>query len=475
MTNEQNQGSSELNRRDFLQRSSLATLMTMVGAVELIAEQPPLTDYSTKGKKVKCAVIGLGQWGREISTSLMQEDKFNAQGEKILPKLAEADLVAGCDTYPAAFKRFANIAPKAETVEDYHKILENKEIQAVIIATPSHKHREVAIAALQAGKHVYCEAPLATTVEDARAIALEAKKHPELVFQAGLQQRSDPQRHFLLPFIRSGALGKNVMARAQWHKRTIWSSAAANPEREKELNWRLKNKTSCGLVGEVGIHQLDAAGWFLKGLPVSVNGFGSLIELTDGRDVPDTVQAVLEFPGGVRLIYDATLVSSFEGEYEVYYGSEAAVILRGHRAWMIKEVGSTLTGWEPYARKDSFFPDEASGIALVANASKLSAQGEGAAQADPYPGSPLYYALEAFFCNCNVITPAVEDFKVAGDIADTSALAAYLDENVWRNRKAHKPAAGFKEGFEATVMAFKTNEAILKNDKVKFEKEWFTL
>src|SRR2546425_6733082 len=136
-------------------------------------------------------------------------------------------------------RRSRTKAPGAAQLEDYQAILANKDIQAVIIATGSHQHKDLAIAALKAGKHVYCEAPLANTIEDARAIALAAKAAKEQVFQPGLQLRADPERHFLLPFIRSGALGTTVMGRAQWHKKVSWRSASPNPEREKAMNWRL--------------------------------------------------------------------------------------------------------------------------------------------------------------------------------------------------------------------------------------------
>ena len=108
------------------------------------------------------------------------------------------------------------------------------------------------LAALKAGKHVYCEAPLAGSIEDAREIALAAKAAKNQVFQTGLQLRSDKQRLFLLPFIRTGALGKTVLARSQWHKKTSWRSASPNPDREKALNWRLSKATSLGLIGEIG-------------------------------------------------------------------------------------------------------------------------------------------------------------------------------------------------------------------------------
>src|SRR5262249_52810590 len=159
-------------------------------------------------------------------------------------------------------KRIASAAPAATQTEDYKTILANKDIPAVIIATPTGTHKEIALVALKAGKHVYFEAPLANSIEDARAIALAAKGAKLCVFQAGLQLRSDKQRLFLVPFVRSGQLGKIAEARSQWHKKTSWRTTSPNPEREKALNWRLDKSTSLGLVGEVGIHQIDQEGWF---------------------------------------------------------------------------------------------------------------------------------------------------------------------------------------------------------------------
>ena len=72
-------------------------------------------------------------------------------------------MAAICDTYPASLKRIASAAPAAAQTADYKTILDNKDIKAVVIATPTFQHKEVALAALKAGKHVYCEAPLANT------------------------------------------------------------------------------------------------------------------------------------------------------------------------------------------------------------------------------------------------------------------------------------------------------------------------
>src|SRR6185369_3269154 len=213
------------------------------------------------------------------------------------------------------------------------------------------------------------------------------------VFQPGLFLRSDPQRHFLLPFYRSGAIGKAIMGRAQWHKKFSWRLPSPNAEREKAINWRLSNATSLGLIGEIGLHAMDIFSWFLKEQPVAVTGWGQIMHWTDGRDVPDTIQTVFEYPNGVQVSYDATLANSFDSEYEMFYGTDAAIMLRANRAWLIKEVDSPMLGWEVFARKDMLGKE--TGIALVAGASKSTGQDEAAAAEAPSAGVMLGYALDA--------------------------------------------------------------------------------
>src|ERR1700677_1908543 len=293
----ENDHRTDFNRRDFLKQTSFATFMAMMGGVEIGAQQAAPANAGSSltqippAPAVNFGVIGLNDWGREIlrTLALLPND----------PELANCTVVAICDNYSHALRRAGDDAPNAKPYEDYKALLADSNVQAVIIATPTGTHREIALAALQAGKHVYCEAPLANTIDDAKAIAAAAHNSPKLVFQSGLQQRSHPQRAFPPPFIRSGALGTDLMSRAQYHVKDSWARVAPNPERELALNWRLHQATSAGLLGEIGIHDIDLIAWLYRQRPAAVSSFGSVLFWKDGRDVPDTVQSVMEFPGGV--------------------------------------------------------------------------------------------------------------------------------------------------------------------------------
>jgi len=198
-----------------------------------------------------------------------------------------------------------------------------------------------------------------------------------------------------------------------------------------------------------------------------VSGFGAILRRDiDGRDVPDTIQLIAEYAGGVRLIYDATLANSFDSDYEIYYGMDAAVMLRDGKAWMFKEVDSPLLGWEVYARKDAFYKE--TGIALVAGGSKQTAVGDKPAeQTAPFP--PLYYALQSFLGNCPETDAAVEDFSAAYGADDKAGLAQYLATIQFR------PAATCQDGYAATVLGLRANEAVVKGERLTLKPEWYEL
>lgn len=451
---EENNSTNGFSRRDFIRGGSVAAMMTMLGGVELFAQTNQAASAAAaafKGPRLKLAVVGLGPWGREVLNTLA--------------RIPLAQVTAVCDSYPAMLTRGAKLAPDAAQVKDYKELLTNKEVEAIVICTPTHLHKEIVLAALQANKHVYCEAPLAHTVDDAREIAKAAKANKHLVFQAGYQMRADPQMHFLLPFIRSGALGKNVMTRAQFNRKQSWRFPASTPEREKAINWRLDKDLSTGLIGEIGSHRIDQATWFLNARPTAITGFGGVLFWTDGREVPDTVQAVLEFPKGVNMIYHATLANSFDAEYEMFYGSDAAVMLRESKAWMFKEVDSPLLGWEVYARKETFYKE--TGISLAVGSSKSSS--DAPAVVEPFTNTPLWFSLTNFAQSGSRLITAEKDFidSFGGD--DKDALKEHLAG------VARQPGSGFLESYVATVIGIKANEAIVTHKRVEIPASLYEL
>jgi predicted dehydrogenase len=446
---------SEVNRRDFIKGGSMASIMTMMGGVLLTPARTQGADAAAAAPKkpinppIQCGVIGCGPWGRDIVQQL--------------GRLPNAPVLGVADHNTAMANRAKKEAPVAKTYSNYKELLANKEIKAVFIATPTHTHKKIVLDALEAGKQIWCEAPLAHTIDDARDIAKAVVKNPKSYFQAGLQLRSDPELLNIGNFISAGAMGRTIEARSQYHKKQSWRRGAADAEREKELNWRLEKDLANGIVGELGIHQLDQAIWFTKKRPIAVTGFSSLIQWTDGRNVPDTVGAVFEFPDGVRMYYDATLANSFDGEYDMFYGSDATIMLRDRKAWMFRETDSPLLGWEVYARKETFYKE--SGIVLATNATKLVAQGDTGVSSALLEFSSLYYALEAFVNNAYLHQTAVKEFTETYGEGDADSLRDYL-KDIEKNKMS---ASNLRAGFEATVLTIKANEAILNNKRIELD------
>lgn len=427
-----------IGRRDFL-KGAAATAALLFTTEQLAMAQdvtPAAAPAAAAGEAaiapvnppVKVGVIGLGQWGREALTTLTKSPSIK--------------VTAICDNYPAFLNRGKRVAADAADFSEYQKVLESPEVEAVVIATPSHQHKEIVLAAIQAGKHVYCEAPLASTIDDAKAIAL-AGQGSKQVFQVGLQGRANELYTHVAQFIKAGALGTVAEVHGQYNKRQSWRRMAPSAEREKETNWRLFKETSSGLLGEIGIHQLDLVNWYLNAFPVAISGYGSIIEYADGRDVPDTVQCVLEYPNNIRLIYTTTLVSSFSADYTLFQGSKSSLMMRPTKGWMVKEADSELLGWEVYAKKETCF-EEQNAICMIAGATKLLKAGkepgkDGMAESMT---DPLVSAFESF----------------ANSVRNGAAVAC-----------------GPVEGYQAAVTAIKANEAIVSGTRISCQPGDFEL
>jgi predicted dehydrogenase len=297
------------SRRDFLKQSGLG-----IAGGSLLALAPELGAAPLRlSRALKVGLAGVGRQGRVVL------------GE--LAKFDDVQLVAICDTDPSRLRAGKRRARGAEAYASVSEMLDKqKGLDAVIVATPTHTHREVAEQCLAAKLHVYCESPLASTEEDARALA-QASRGASRILQCGMQGRSNPVYSLARSFFRAGAIGKTLGLRAQWHKKTSWRTPAPSPELEKARNWRLDPKLTMGLLGEMGAQQFDVFHWMLDAYPTEVYARGAVLAWEDGREVEDTVSCELHFDEGVSLHYDACLANSYEGANELLYGTNATIKL----------------------------------------------------------------------------------------------------------------------------------------------------
>jgi len=376
------------DRRTFLTRT-----MGAIGATFLLPDAADLLPV-LQGPSIKVGIVGAGRQGRAIVTELQ--------------KIPQVEIAAICDVSASRLQTAVGRVAGAQGFADHKALLGTRaDVSAIVVATPTHRHRAVVEDALAAGRHVYCESPVASTVDDCRAME-RAAATAKTVCQAGFQGRSNPTYKRAQPLVRT-ELRDLVSLYAQSHRKTSWRFPASADVSERDANWRLDPEASTGLAGEIGSQQMDVAHWMRGEYPVRAAGRGAIRLHKDGRTVADTIDVDLTFKDGVTFRYEATLASSYGGTYEIVRGVNGTIRLAWTHGWLFKEVDAPTQGWEVYATRQQVVDDE--GIVLIANATQLAAQGQLQAGAGlPHPS--LYYALVDF------VRSATEGAPVACSMAE---------------------------------------------------------
>ena len=376
---------SNTDRRTFIAQGA--------GALAAIALWPDMTYAAPalRDRARKVAVIGIGRQGKDILAQLQ--------------KISAVEVAAVCDIMPTRLQAGREAAASAEGFADYRELLTKRtDIEVVLIATPTHLHRQIVADCAAAGRHIYCEAPLAHSADDARAIAASAAANAGKVFQSGFVARSNPLMKRARSLVRSDSVRDLVHMYAQQNRKTSWRFPVPGGSTDADINWRLNPEISLGLAGEHGAHAIDFMRYLRSSDPVRVNGRGHTRLWTDGRKMPDTVQFVMEWQDDVALDFVSTLGNSYGGTHQIVYGTNAAVKTSATHAWFFKEADAATQGWEVYATRQQFGADE--GIVLLADATQLAAQGllkEGAGLEHP----SLYYALGDFIKSIDESLPVV--------------------------------------------------------------------
>jgi predicted dehydrogenase len=244
----------------------------------------------------------------------------------------------------------------AKRFRHHRELLESKDIDAVIIATPDHHHAQMIIDAIQAGKHVYCEKSL-TRTEDEVYKVYNAVKNSDRVFQLGHQIRQNPIYTQARDLVRNGALGHvNLVectsnrnsSEGAWIRHRIngkpkpgspqsidWDQWLGTSDKvpfsiDRYYNWTKYWDYANGLGGQLFSHEFDAVNGILEcGIPKSCMASGGIYHYNDGREIPDVFQAVYEFSDKkMSLLYSATLMSSRQ-RGRVFMGSDASMEIGG--------------------------------------------------------------------------------------------------------------------------------------------------
>lgn len=285
-------------RRDFAKTLAVAGAATALGQTRVLGAND----------RIRLGFVGLGNRGDQVLDAFLAHE--------------DAQVVAICDLYqPYLDFAAAKIGGQPKQFKDYRRLLELKDLDAVVISTPDHWHALQMIHACQAGKDVYVEKPLSLRVAEGRQMVEAARRHQRVV-QVGIHRRSVPWCREAAELVRNGALGHITAARA-FHVQNEWPKGIGNPPNSNppaDLDWDAwlgpapkvpynKNRTfyrfrwfydySGGQVTNFGVHYMDFIRWALgQEAPLAVTAMGGqFADMDDNREIPDTLEVMWQFPG----------------------------------------------------------------------------------------------------------------------------------------------------------------------------------
>ena len=405
---------------------------------------------------------------------------FNGRGKNHIDgylKCHDAKLVALCDCdsdvlHKGAAKLEKDKNLKVETYTDLRKLLENKDIDAISIATPNHQHSIQTIWAIQAGKDVYCEKPISHNVWEGRRV-VEAAASSGRVVASGTQSRSNPGMIEAVKYLQDGKLGKIQLVRGLCYKRRasigkvngeqpipknidydLWCGPARKlPLNRKNLHydWHWAWETGNGDLGNQGIHQMDIARWIVgeSRLSPAVVSVGGRFGYEDDGQTPNTMLVYHDYKPAPIIFEVRGLPSKLEKEggkgkpeMDEFKGAQVGVVTKCEGGWMVMTTYHTATATDNEGKVIEEFKGEGDHFKNFIGAVLARAQNQLKA---PIIEGHLSSAL------CHTANISYRLGKAA-------------DQNVIREKLRANPAA--VETFESINMHLQTNLVDLKKDKV---------
>lgn len=269
---------------------------------------------------INVALIGCGSRGTYVARELNKVDGV--------------EIGVLCDVYRRNGERAqGTLGGTGKIVKDFRRVMDMRDVDAVLIATPDHWHALQCIAALEGGKHIYCEKPLEHTIQEGLALLAAKKKYPQPVFLTGTQHRSAPHIIKAAKMVQGGVIGA-VHFVSVWNYSNSLPGVPVVPDCEPpaDLDWdfylgpaprvpynpqrigghyRLWMDYSSGRVSDYGVHRFDSVHQIMGcDMPISCNAMAHRYCLGGAGDHPDVMQATFEYPGWL-MSYEALELSSF--------------------------------------------------------------------------------------------------------------------------------------------------------------------
>jgi predicted dehydrogenase len=334
-----------VTRREFMKGAAVA------GAGLAAVQAPARTAVLGANDRIRLALIGCGERG-SYDVSLFRANH-------------DVEVVAVCDVYePRRLRQQRLAGPRAQAYLDYHQILDRKDVDAVLIATPDHWHKQVLVDAVHAGKDAYCEKPIMHSIPEGVEM-VSAVKATGRVVQTGMQQRSWP--HYILgkQLVDSGMLGdvtfvftywyQNYAANRGWMAMHPVDTAQLNwkmflgdaPEQpfseQKFVHWRFFWDFGGGILTDLLTHWIDVIQWYMgKAAPLTATTTGDRYIMK--WQCPDTITTAYEYPGNFNVTFTSALNDGIDDGGIEFRGTKATLkIDRSHLAVYPEGVR-----WQPY-------------------------------------------------------------------------------------------------------------------------------
>jgi predicted dehydrogenase len=421
-----------LNRRTFLQSAAkTATLAAAATKLHPLLAQEAAPAPRSANDNINLALIGAGIQGQHDTSFAVQ-----VPGVK---------LVAAADCYDGRLTHCKELwGPEVFTTRDYREILARKDVDAVLIATPDHWHKQAAIDAMQAGKDVYLEKPMIHIYPDGPEI-IETQRKTNRILQVGSQRVSSIVYAKAKELLASGIIGKLNMVSAYWDRNSSlgawnysvpldaspqtcdWERFEGNTKKipfspERFFQWRKWSDYGSGVAGDLFVH-LFSGTHFITGAhgPTRAMATGAIRYWKDGRDANDVMLALFDYPEGFNLSLRVNFVDGgAESEGFLFTGSEGQMQIAGNAVTVTrtpreKEPGFTVSTFaeamqkqyiEEYRKK---YPIEHPSGPPPEEVQKFAA---------PEGYSDSYDHFRNFFASVRSRQPVVEDatfgFRAAG-------------------------------------------------------------
>ncbi len=464
-------------RKDFLEQSIAAP---RTGTHFFGYGKPPASP-------LRVGIVGVGNEGREalIQQSSPEYIKFVAYHD-IRPSNIELTKKYFDTLYgPTEGK-------KVKFYDKWKDMLADKDIEAILIATPLWTHAKLSIEAMKAGKHVLCEKLMAHSVLEAKEMVRTADQTKK-VLSIGHQRHYSPLYDLAMSVVHSGVLGEIKHIRALWHRNNTWfkhddtgtltkvrndSWKPDTPEAdisvdfashgyknlEELIRWRLFDRTGGGLMAELGSHQLDACSLFLKKVhPLEASALGGKHFFHDERECEDHVYCYYQMPNGCTLTYSSINSNTLFGYGEVVTGTKGTFMILNEADVMLfkeREPGDKWTSQETRAR---FVLDPAT--------SKPKPDYTGSPVLTAYPNNDISAAAA-------LARQAIEKHVWFTPVGKTKSM---VDRGYRGEMEAF--AVAVREGGDVrcngrvaladTVMALVANSAMRTREKITFKNEWY--